>query len=222
MNFPEEMIDYYSYQGELIGSMEKKQLHEKMRKEYFKKGQVSVRHKHVRLILMTSKGRVILQRRSKWKGNNAGLWDKTIGGHVSSGDSYDLTMLKECAEELGIPATVVKNELFERTVAKTDLHVLAILTKLTELDNFQANYSVKGKKNWIEPQMTRFYIGYYDGHIKFIDKEACGIQVFTAEELDEELHENPDAFSKDMHYILKKFKHMMKPAPAREVHVLND
>ena len=131
-------------------------------------------------------------------------------------------MLKECAEELGIPATVVKKEFFERTVSKTDLHVLAVLTKLTELDNYQATYTVKGKNKWVEPQMTRFYIGYYDGAIKFIDNEACGLQTFTAEELEEEVKESPQLFTEDMKYIIKKFKHILKPAPKKVMHVLND
>jgi len=217
-----EMLDYYSFQGELIGSMEKKNLHKKMRAEYLKKGKITVRHKHVRLILMTSNGRVILQRRSKWKGDNAGLWDKTIGGHVTSGDDYELTMLKECAEELGIPSTVVIPELFKKTVAVTDLHILAVLTPILTLDNYQSTRTDKDKGKWTEPNMTQFYIGYYDGPIKFIDSESCGIQVFTPEELAEELKKYPENFTEDIHYILKKFKKYMKPAPKKIEHVLND
>ncbi|MBT4540783.1 NUDIX domain-containing protein [Candidatus Woesearchaeota archaeon] len=222
MGIGKEMVDYYSYEGELIGSMEKKKMHEKMRNEYFKKGKVSVRHKHVRLILMTSKGRVILQKRSKWKGDNPGMWDKTIGGHVTSGDSYDLTMLKECAEELGIPATIVSNEEFKNAVAVTDLQVLGVLTPLTNLDNYQSTRGITDKEKWIEPHMTQFYIGYYDGHIKFIDKEACGIQIFDIDELKDDLKKYPKTFTEDMKYIVKKFKHLIKPAPKKVEHVLND
>ena len=223
MGIGKEMVDYYSYEGELIGSMEKKKMHQKMRNVYFKKGKVSVRHKHVRLILMTSKGRVILQRRSKWKGDNPGLWDKTIGGHVTSGDSYDLTMLKECAEELGIPSTIVSNEEFKNAVAVTDLQVLGVLTPLVNLDNNQSRRGGSNKKKtWVEPSMSQFYIGYYDGHIKFIDKEACGIQIFDVAELEEEMKKHPNAFTEDIKYMVKKFKHFMKPAPKKKEHVLND
>ncbi len=114
-----EMLDVYSIEGEHIGQKEKKTFHEEMRQEYLGTGKVSIRHKSIRLFLLTSQGRIILQRRSKWKGDNAGLWDKTIGGHVTSGESYDLTMLKECAEELGIPSTMVKEEEFEHSVKTT-------------------------------------------------------------------------------------------------------
>jgi len=218
----QEMLDYFSEEGELLGSMEKKAMHEKMRQEFMKKGKITVRHSHVRLILMNSKGRLILQRRSKWKGDNAGLWDKTIGGHVTSGDSEDLTILKECAEELGIPATVVENERFENTVAVTDLHILGVLTKLVYLDNNQSTRIDKKGKKWIEPNRTQFYIGYYDGPIRFIDSESCGIQVYTLDELDEEMKASPETFTEDMKYIMKKFREILKPAPQHVKKVLND
>jgi isopentenyldiphosphate isomerase len=49
---------------------------------------------------MNSAGRIYLQKRSKHKAENAGMYDKTVGGHVVAGDSFNMTMVKECAEEL--------------------------------------------------------------------------------------------------------------------------
>ena len=60
-----EILDFYSEEGEHLGAMEKKKLHEKMRKEYSKKKRVTVRMKHVYLILMNSKGKLILQKRRR-------------------------------------------------------------------------------------------------------------------------------------------------------------
>jgi len=216
-----EMIDYYSEEGELVGNIEKKHMHEQMRKEFLNSGKITVRHKHVRLLLMTSKWKNNPQRRSKWKGDNPGLWDKTIGGHVTSGESYDLTMLKECAEELGIPATTVRLDQFEHSLSVTDLHILGILTPVLTLDNYKSTRNHNGKK-WVEPGMTQFYIGYYDGPIRFIDSESCGIQVFNAEELDEELKKYPESFTEDMHYMMKRFRKYMKPSPKRKFKVNND
>jgi isopentenyldiphosphate isomerase len=216
----DELLEYYSEQGEFLGCMEKKRLHDSMRKEYFKKGDISVRHKDVRLILMTSNGRIILQRRSKWKGDNAGLWDKTVGGHVNKGNTYDITILKECAEELGIPSTVVDEMYFEDTVATTDLNILGVLTKLVYLDNYNSRRVHNGKV-WVEKSMSQFYIGYYDGPIRFVDNESCGIQTFTYEELSNDIKQNPMMFTQDMKYITK-FKDIIKPAPQKIEKVLND
>jgi len=217
-----ELLEIYSEEGELIGEMEKKKFHQTQRKEFFEKGKVLSRHKAVRLILMNSSGRIILQRRSKWKGDNAGLWDKTIGGHVTKGDSFDLTMLKECAEELGIPATIIDKSEFENSAATTDLQVLGILTKLSYLDFCKSHRKQKDGKMWVEPSMVQFYVGYYDGAIRFIDKESCGIQVFTLEELKAEINENPNDFTDDVRYILDKFEKYIKPIETKSSHELSD
>ncbi len=217
-----ELLEMYSEEGELIGEMEKKKFHENQRKEFFEEGKVKSRHKAVKLILMTSAGRIILQRRSKWKGDNAGMWDKTIGGHVTKGDSFDLTMLKECAEELGIPATIIDKSEFENSAATTDLQVLGILTKLSYLDFCKSHRKQKDGKIWTEPSMVQFYVGYYDGAIRFIDKESCGIQVFTLEELKAEIEENPDDFTDDVRYILDKFEKYIKPIEKKGSHELSD
>ena len=217
-----EMLEVYSEEGEKVGELEKSEAHKQMKGEFFGKGKSPIRHKHVRLILMTSKGRIILQRRSRWKGDNPGMWDKTVGGHVTEQDSYDLTMLKECAEELGIPATIVSKEEFEHTASITDLTVLGVLTKIAYLDNYQSSRIEHNKKVWTEPSMTQFYIGYYDGAIRFIDKESCGIQVFELKELEEELKEASNSFTDDIKYILKKFKDKIKPIKSKREHVLND
>jgi isopentenyldiphosphate isomerase len=217
-----ELLEIYDMEGEKVGETEKKEIHQQMRDEFLKKKKVSTRHKHVRLLLMTSNGRVILQRRSKWKADNPGIWDKTIGGHVSSGDSFDLTILKECAEELGIPATIVDNEDFEHSIAITNLNILAILTKLSYLDNYKSTRMMEDKTTWIEPNISQFYIGYYDGPIRFIDSESCGIQVFSKEELVEEIRDHPKEFSEDVKYIMEKFGKKIQPAPKKIEKVLND
>ncbi|MBC8495575.1 NUDIX domain-containing protein [archaeon] len=217
-----EMLDYYSKEGEHLGSMEKSEMHQKMKTEYLKKGKVSVRHKDVKLILMTSQGRIILQRRSKWKGMNSGLWDKTIGGHIRKGDQTDLAMLKECSEELGIPATIVPESEFENAVSTTNLQILGILKKLVYLDNFQSKRTDPDGNSWIEPAMTQFYIGYYDGPIRFVDSESSGIEVFSLDELNTEIKNAPDNYTEDIKVMLHRFKDYLKPATTYTPHVLND
>ena len=216
----QELLDVYSFEGEVVGQMEKKEFHERIRQEYQEKGSSSIRHKDVKLFLLTSKGRIILQRRSKWKGDNAGMWDKTIGGHISSGDTFELTMLKECAEELGIPATIVKPEDFNKATTTTDLHILAIIKPLILLDNYQSHRMHEGEK-WTESSITQFFFGYYDGAIRFIDSESCGIQVFTLEELEEEIKTSPDNFTDDIRYMISKFRNLIKPAEEKIEHLLN-
>ena len=150
------------------------------------------------------------------------LWDKTIGGHVSAGEDYDLAMLKECSQELGIPATIVSDKEFDNATSSTNLNVLAILKRLVFLDNFKSKRTMQNGNQWTEPGLSIFYIGYYDGPIQFVDGESCGLQIFSLEEIEKEIKEKPEQFTDDIRYMVEKFKARIKPIENKFEHMLND
>ncbi|MBK5255823.1 MAG: NUDIX domain-containing protein [Vicinamibacteria bacterium] len=53
----------------------------------------------VQLLLLNLEGSVLLQRRRDDK-ENGGLWDKSVGGHVQAGESFDEALVREANEEL--------------------------------------------------------------------------------------------------------------------------
>jgi 8-oxo-dGTP pyrophosphatase MutT (NUDIX family) len=53
----------------------------------------------VNLLLVNARGEVLLQRRPEDK-ENGGRWDKTVGGHVDEGESFDEAAVREAGEEL--------------------------------------------------------------------------------------------------------------------------
>ncbi len=53
----------------------------------------------VNLLLVNRAGHVLLQRRPESR-ENGGLWDKSVGGHVSAGEDFDTTVVRETGEEL--------------------------------------------------------------------------------------------------------------------------
>jgi len=53
----------------------------------------------VNILLVSARGEVLLQRRPDDK-ENGGRWDKTVGGHVDEGESFDGTAVREAGEEL--------------------------------------------------------------------------------------------------------------------------
>jgi hypothetical protein len=53
----------------------------------------------VNVLLVNAQGEVLLQHRRKDK-ENGGLWDKSVGGHVSAGEDFDQTAVREAGEEL--------------------------------------------------------------------------------------------------------------------------
>ncbi|MDR0283140.1 MAG: NUDIX domain-containing protein [Candidatus Peribacteria bacterium] len=95
-----ELLEIYDLQSNLIGVQDRKEFYKEIKEEYDAMGTITKKVKTIRLFLMTSAGRIYLQKRSKHKSDNAGMYDKTVGGHVVAGDSFNMTVVKECAEEM--------------------------------------------------------------------------------------------------------------------------
>lgn len=53
----------------------------------------------VHALVVNRQGEVLLQRRPGDK-ENGSRWDKTVGGHVSAGEEFDQTIVREAGEEL--------------------------------------------------------------------------------------------------------------------------
>ncbi len=83
-----ELLNVYDASGSVVGSM--------ARGEAKAKG---LAVGAVQLLLVNHEGRVLLQRRRDDK-ENGGLWDKSVGGHVQAGESFDRALVREANEEL--------------------------------------------------------------------------------------------------------------------------
>ncbi len=59
-------------------------------------------HPVVHLHLFNEAGELYLQKRPEWKDIQPGKWDTAVGGHVALGESVELALKREAAEELGI------------------------------------------------------------------------------------------------------------------------
>jgi isopentenyldiphosphate isomerase len=59
------------------------------------------RSAHV-LVIHPEAGTLLLQKRSPLKDTSPGLWDVSVGGHVTFGQSYEEAVVRETEEELGI------------------------------------------------------------------------------------------------------------------------
>lgn len=63
-----------------------------------------LRHRAVHILIFNASGDVFLQKRSRWKDRHPLRWDSSAAGHVSSGEDYDATAIRELDEELGVSA----------------------------------------------------------------------------------------------------------------------
>ena len=84
----EEPVNVYDPQGRVVGALPREQA---------KRSRLAVGA--VNVLLVSARGEVLLQRRPDDK-ENGGRWDKTVGGHVDEGETFDEAAVREAGEEL--------------------------------------------------------------------------------------------------------------------------
>jgi len=201
-----EKLEIYDLNENLIEIKDRVEFYKEIKSEFKKSKKISKQVKRIILLLLNSNGKIILQKRNYSKKENAGLFDKTIGGHVEEGDSYELTLIKECSEELGFPVSILSKKDFSRALKKIDLRIIGLLKEIDYQSNFLSTRISKENEKFVQPYMQTIYMGYYDGPIEFIDGESSGIQMYTPEELETEIKNNANLFTEDLKIMFKLYK----------------
>jgi len=205
-----EVLEVYDLNSKLLGIKARSEFQDEINKEFKETGKITQKVKSIRLLLLNSDGRIYLQKRSNSKEENAGLYDKTVGGHVLAGQTWDITLVKESAEELGFPIALVSSQDFKEAIKNTDLSVIGLANVLEYNENFLSTRIKKDGSKIIQPSMTTIYIGYYDGAIRFKDGEASGIEVFSLDELKQEISTKPEKFTEDLKFMIQKYESVIK------------
>ena len=84
----EELLNVYDLEGRVVGAQPRRAAKE----SGLVVGAVNV-------LVLGVDGRLLMQRRPAGK-ENGGRWDKSVGGHVSAGEDFDTTAVREGGEEL--------------------------------------------------------------------------------------------------------------------------
>lgn len=206
-----EFLEIYKLDDTFLGREDRKDFYSESRKEFTEKGTISKKVKTIRVLLMNSLGRIYLQKRSEFKDDNPNLYDKTVGGHVAAGDTFELTVVKECAEELGFPATILSGKDFQRATKSVDLTIIGIFKKIDYIPNFESLRIQKDGSSFIQPYISEIYIGYYDGAIRFADGESCGVETFSIDQLKKDISNNPSKFTEDLKFMINKYSDLLIP-----------
>lgn len=59
--------------------------------------------------------------------------------------------------------------------------------------------------------MAMFFIGYYDGSIRFSDGEASGIETHTLMELKDDIIESPQKYTEDLKFMVEQYGKYLVP-----------
>ncbi|OGB85446.1 hypothetical protein A2994_02400 [candidate division Kazan bacterium RIFCSPLOWO2_01_FULL_48_13] len=165
----------------------------------------------IAILMFDEKGEIYLQKRSDTKFHNAGLMDKSIGGHIQYGDSDDYSVMVETVQELQVPSIVLRtDEDFRKTHQLLRSHLSTIaLVKQVGVRIFNSEKVINGEKVVIANKVHLFF-GLYGGAIKTVDREAKGVLLYTLDALARELSANPDQFTYDIHVLFRDYREKME------------
>ena len=121
-----------------------------------------------------------------------------------------MTVVQECHQELGFPAVVLSDDEFRTAVKHTDLSIIGLFRRVDFIQNFVSVRTSKGG-DFRQPYITSFYIGYYDGSIRFCDGESTGIEVFTLKQLEDRIRKAPELFTEDLKFMIKRYRKFITP-----------
>ncbi|HDI00702.1 MAG: NUDIX hydrolase [Candidatus Latescibacterota bacterium] len=88
----EEMFEVVDEEGRVVGLAPRSLCH----------SDPELAHRAVHVIVVNSRGELLLQKRSLTKDVQPGRWDTSVGGHPRPGETYEDAARREMAEELGI------------------------------------------------------------------------------------------------------------------------
>ena len=87
-----EYLDICDGKGKLTGEKKtKKEVHEQ-----------GLWHRSVHVWIVNSENEVLLQKRSPLMDNHPNEWDISVAGHISTGEDYITSLLREMKEEIGL------------------------------------------------------------------------------------------------------------------------
>lgn len=88
----EELFEVVDREGNTIGLAARSVVH----------GDPSLLHKVVHVLVFSTRGELLLQKRSHRKDVAPGKWDTSVGGHVAPGEDLRSSAEREMREELGV------------------------------------------------------------------------------------------------------------------------
>ena len=142
-----EMFEIVDEQDQVIGMAPRSACH----------GNPALVHRVAHVLVLNSRGELLLQKRSRNKDIQPGRWDTSVGGHLDPGEDYRTAAIREMAEELGL-----------REVPLTFLYKSQI-------------------RNEIESENVATFLARHDGPVCFQQEEIEEVRFWSAGEIDQTL-----------------------------------
>ena len=175
----EEFLEVYSPDGTKTGQ-------KKSKSEIHRKG---LFHSTVHVWIFTDEGNILIQKRSKKKELNPGVWDVSVAGHIKFNENIKKAAKRETLEETGINIntkdllkigvyrsinihpTAIDKEFFHTYILKIDKNSINLGFKNNEVDDLKF-ISIEEMESLIKEENNKIFIGknrkYYSDVLKSI------------------------------------------------------
>jgi isopentenyl-diphosphate delta-isomerase type 1 len=146
-----EIVDVVDEEDKIIGKSSRKEAH--------KKGHI---HRALSVLVLNSKGQILLQKRSKNKSVHPLSWDLSTSEHVLAGESYEDAGIRSVKEELGVEVEVIK-------ISDTTLQI--------------RKYEI-GEEIIHEKEIVLMLSAKHEGPFKIEEREVDSVNFFSTEEIE--------------------------------------
>ena len=179
----EEFLEVYSPEGTKTGQ-------KKSKSEIHRKG---LFHSTVHVWIFTEEGNILIQKRSKKKELNPGVWDVSVAGHIKFNENIKKAAKRETLEETGINIntkdllkigvyrsinihhTAIDKEFFHTYILKIDKNSIDLDYKNNEVDDLKF-ISIEEMESLIKKENNKIFIGknrkYYSDVLKSIKLDS--------------------------------------------------
>lgn len=199
-----EMIEVYDKEGNLVKAGEREDILNEIEKGSKEKQDVSLAVPIIYVILRNSEGKLYIVKRGS-KPENPFMYDKSVEGHVKSGEDYDSAMQREVKEEIGAEVIIADMKDFHSKLRETDTKEYAVVRAVDFNPWMKSMRAVKDGEPWEKRHRVMIYAGVYDGPVEFVDGEAEGLQLLEKGKLLEEMNSSPEKFTYDLAILMRDY-----------------
>lgn len=159
MQDDEEVVDIVDENNLVIGKSSRKEAHVK--------GHI---HRALSVLVLNSKGQILLQKRSAGKSVHPLSWDLSTSEHVLAGESYEDAGVRSLKEELGVEGVVEKATSATLQIRKYEV----------------------GGQIVREKEIVLMLKSFHEGPFIVDTSEVHSAEFFSVEEIEEMIEENED------------------------------
>lgn len=154
-------------------------------------------------------GELLIQKRAKHKKKSPGLYHTSVGGHINQWDSPQLTVLKECLEEIGAPCVLLESEEeFSKWYSKLKEFTTSFVLAYPEKSYNKSYLAYTDKDGRVTDLQDVCYLcfGIFNWPIQSLDRSADGFERYTIDDLKTALDKSPGAFTSSFHIFFDELE----------------